>query len=90
VTVSHIVYTHINFTFASIDPTTFAVLPSDPGDIDLYQQVILLNGQQHRPKIFIAIGGWTFNDPEPIETTQYTERTTWQHQPITKRSFLLL
>ena len=51
------VYTHINFAFASINPTTFEVVPGDPGDVDLYQQVTLLKGQQPDLKVFIAIGG---------------------------------
>lgn len=63
------VYTHINFAFASIDPTTFAVVPSHPGDPELYQQVTLLKGLQPGLKVFIAIGGWTFNDPGPTATT---------------------
>ena len=51
------VYTHINFAFASINPTTFEVVPGDPDDVDLYQQVTLLKGQQPDLKVFIAIGG---------------------------------
>lgn len=33
------VYTHINFAFASIDPTTFEVVPADSGDVDLYTRL---------------------------------------------------
>ncbi|KAF5648627.1 class V chitinase [Fusarium sp. NRRL 52700] len=48
------VYTHINFAFASINPKT-------------------LKSSQHlidpELKVFIAIGGWAFNDPSPTVTT---------------------
>lgn len=62
-------YTHINFAFASINPSTFEVVPGSPGDVDLYQQVTLLKNQQPGLKVFIAIGGWTFNDPGPTART---------------------
>ncbi len=29
-------YTHLNFAFASIDPKTFAVVPAEDGDVQLY------------------------------------------------------
>jgi hypothetical protein len=32
-------YTHINFTFASIDPVTFQVAPMSVGDTDLYARL---------------------------------------------------
>ncbi|KAL4795046.1 glycoside hydrolase superfamily [Aspergillus venezuelensis] len=47
------VYSHINFAFATIDPETYEVGPSDKRD-DV--------------KIMIALGGWTFNDPGPTAT----------------------
>ncbi|KAI8721624.1 Chitinase [Fusarium sp. LHS14.1] len=47
------VYTHLNYAFATIDPETFQVRMADGPDF----------------KVLIAIGGWTFNDPGPTETT---------------------
>ena len=61
------VYTHINFAFASIDPDTFAVVPADAGD--LYSRITDLKKQDQALKVYIAIGGWTFNDPGPTATT---------------------
>ncbi|KAL1888161.1 hypothetical protein Sste5346_009771 [Sporothrix stenoceras] len=63
------VYTHINFAFASIDPNTFAVVPAEDGDVDLYSRVTALKQQDQAHKVYIAIGGWTFNDPGPTATT---------------------
>lgn len=34
--------THLNLAFASIDPTTFAVVPSDPRDVPYYTQFTAL------------------------------------------------
>ena len=57
------VYTHINFAFANIDPKTFAVVPNDQADISIYKRLMLLKKADPDLKIFIAIGGWAFNDP---------------------------
>lgn len=58
-------YSHINFAFASINPVTFEVAPASSGDVDLYTRVTGLKKYQPDLKVFIAIGGWTFNDPGP-------------------------
>jgi chitinase len=63
------VYTHINFAFAGIDPRTFEVVPAVPSDVDLYKRLANLRPSDPTLKIFIAIGGWTFNDPGPTQTT---------------------
>ncbi|KFY66883.1 hypothetical protein V496_01886 [Pseudogymnoascus sp. VKM F-4515 (FW-2607)] len=63
------VYTHINFAFATIDPKTFEIRPGSSYDIDLYKRVTALKRQDPDLKVFIAIGGWTFNDPGPTERT---------------------
>ncbi|KAM0669606.1 hypothetical protein ACQRIU_000001 [Beauveria bassiana] len=63
------VYTHINFAFATIDPETFQVLPNSKYDVSLYQRVLSLKKDDPGLKVFIAIGGWTFNDPGPTATT---------------------
>jgi len=62
------VYTHINFAFATIDPETLEVRPSSDGDVVMYERLIYLKKMDPGLKVFIAIGGWTFNDPGP---TQY-------------------
>ncbi|KAJ5639539.1 Chitinase II [Penicillium longicatenatum] len=62
------VYSHINFAFATIDPETFEVKPADDRDIELYSRVTVLKKGDPNLKVFIAIGGWTFNDPGPTQT----------------------
>jgi chitinase len=63
------VYTHINFAFAGIDPSSFAVVPASESDTLLYSQVTGLKRLQPGLKVFISIGGWTFNDPGRTQTT---------------------
>ncbi|KAJ5553988.1 glycoside hydrolase [Penicillium frequentans] len=63
------IYTHINFAFATIDPVTFEVRPDSTGDLDLLMRVTQLKTMDPDLKVMIALGGWTFNDPGPTQTT---------------------
>ncbi|GAB1213968.1 hypothetical protein ATERTT37_003124 [Aspergillus terreus] len=62
------VYSHINFAFATIDPQSFEVNPADARDVDLYTRVTSRKQLDPNLKVFIALGGWTFNDPGPTQT----------------------
>ncbi|EJT79718.1 hypothetical protein GGTG_04802 [Gaeumannomyces tritici R3-111a-1] len=62
-------YTQINFAFATIDPVSFKVMPATQADVNLYRRLMLIKKQDPDLRIFIAIGGWTFNDPGPTATT---------------------
>ena len=57
------VYTHLNFAFAGIDPTTYHIVPAQDEDVALYTRLTDLKKSDSALKVFIAIGGWTFNDP---------------------------
>ncbi|KAL1593099.1 hypothetical protein SLS59_009424 [Nothophoma quercina] len=58
--------THLIFSFATIDPTTFAVIPMHPDDEKLYADFLdLKDGSQK----WIGIGGWEFSD---TGATRYT------------------
>ncbi|KIL89256.1 hypothetical protein FAVG1_07650 [Fusarium avenaceum] len=63
------VYTHINFAFASIDPKTFQIVPASSKDPELYRELTRKKKIDPKLKVFIAIGGWAFNDPGPTVTT---------------------
>ncbi|KAK6526922.1 hypothetical protein TWF281_010118 [Arthrobotrys megalospora] len=56
-------YTHLNFAFAFIDPVTFAVSPMGH-DPSLYKRLTGLKKAHPALKVYIAIGGWTMNDPD--------------------------
>ncbi|KAJ3544190.1 hypothetical protein NM208_g3186 [Fusarium decemcellulare] len=63
------VYTHINLAFASIDPKTFQIVPASSKDPELYRELTRKKKIDPKLKVFIAIGGWAFNDPGPTVTT---------------------
>ncbi|KAG4435120.1 hypothetical protein IFR05_009385 [Cadophora sp. M221] len=63
------VYSHINFAFATIDPVTFEVRPASTADVKLYTRLTSLKDLDPDLKVYIAIGGWTFNDPGPTAST---------------------
>lgn len=63
------VYTHLNFAFATIDPNTLEIQPSAKSDIELYRRLNTLKLSDPNLRTYIAVGGWTFNDPGPTRTT---------------------
>ncbi|RBA22505.1 hypothetical protein FPRO05_00852 [Fusarium proliferatum] len=62
-------YTHINFAFATIDPKTFEIKPDKESDIRMYKRLTELKRWDPELKVYIAVGGWTFNDPGPTAST---------------------
>lgn len=73
-------YTHINFAFASIDPSTFhvATMTSDTGVVSqdvaaLYQRVTALKVQQQGLQVWISVGGWAMNDPTQATKTTFSD-----------------
>jgi chitinase len=62
-------YSVLNYAFATIDPVTFAVKAPTKKDEDMMQRLIERKKFDKGLKVFIAIGGWTFNDPGPTATT---------------------
>ncbi|KAH8894667.1 glycoside hydrolase [Thozetella sp. PMI_491] len=72
-TIHFAAYTHINFAFASVDPTTFTVVPSDPGDLDLYSRLTALKAYAPGLQVWLSIGGWTMNDPDQPTATTFSD-----------------
>ncbi len=62
------VYTHINFAFALLHPTTFHIAPMDSLTASQYSAVTALKDRQPGLQVWIAIGGWAMNDPGPYRT----------------------
>ncbi|KAL4879023.1 hypothetical protein BJY04DRAFT_229519 [Aspergillus karnatakaensis] len=65
--------THINFAFAFFHPTTFKLMPMNPGDEALYPQFTGLKAKKafdRSLRTWIAVGGWSFNDATNSPNTQ--------------------
>ncbi|RKL14549.1 hypothetical protein BFJ70_g15708 [Fusarium oxysporum] len=56
-------YTHINFAFGTINPDTFHLEANTPEDKLAYERLTFLKKRDKNLKIYLAVGGWTFNDP---------------------------
>ena len=56
-------YTHINFAFLYFDPETFVITPMERKQAELYSRTVALKERKPDLEVWIAIGGWTFNDP---------------------------
>ena len=63
-------YSHITFAFAFIDPQTFKVSPMAANQVDLYKRTTGLKETNSGMEVWIAIGGWSMNDPDqPTHST---------------------
>lgn len=63
------IYTHINYAFASIDPTTYHIVDMDSFTGSMYKEVTQLKQANPGLQVWISIGGWSFNDPGPTAST---------------------
>lgn len=62
-------YTHLIFSFATINPSTFEVSTGNYKTEDMMQRIGSMKILQPELKIWVALGGWAFNDPGPTQTT---------------------
>ena len=54
--------THVNFAFALVS-ASFEIVEMTPGDADLWKRTTALKQTNPDLKVFLSIGGWSFNDP---------------------------
>ncbi|ORY08186.1 glycoside hydrolase superfamily, partial [Clohesyomyces aquaticus] len=59
--------THLNFGYAGIDTKSFEVVPTDPGDVALYDEFCKLKSKSLQT--WISIGGWNFSSDGSTHTT---------------------
>lgn len=59
----------MNYAFGTIDPDTFEVKLASTEEENLIKRLARLKTQDPDLKVFIALGGWSYNDPGPTETT---------------------
>ncbi|RMZ76522.1 hypothetical protein DV738_g4881, partial [Chaetothyriales sp. CBS 135597] len=62
--ISAMQYTHLNYAFAFIDPSSFAVAPMSSADVDLYPRFTGLKNTHPGLQTWISIGGWSMNDAD--------------------------
>ncbi|KAF7592768.1 hypothetical protein BBP40_012526 [Aspergillus hancockii] len=63
------IYSYLNFAFGLIDPKTFRVAPMTEATASRYRSLTQLKARQPGLQVYIALGGWDFNDPGPTRTT---------------------
>ncbi|MCJ1394843.1 hypothetical protein MMC18_007723 [Xylographa bjoerkii] len=51
-------WTHINYAFALIDTSSFAIAQMNSYDIEYYSRVIALKARNPSLRVFISVGGW--------------------------------
>ncbi|GIJ91973.1 hypothetical protein Asppvi_010948 [Aspergillus pseudoviridinutans] len=66
-------YTHLNFAFAFIDPSSFKVAPMNAGDEALYKRFTGLKSLYPDLETWISIGGWSMNDPDQPTATTFSD-----------------
>ncbi|KAJ6256129.1 hypothetical protein Dda_8964 [Drechslerella dactyloides] len=54
--------THLNFAFAFITPNSYDVVPMPETDPNLFSRTTALKSTYPGLKVWISVGGWTFND----------------------------
>ncbi|KAH8802952.1 hypothetical protein F5884DRAFT_903558 [Xylogone sp. PMI_703] len=62
-------YTHLNYAFLSIDPSTFEIVPATPEEVALFPEFTALKQSKPGLECWLSIGGWAFNDPGPTMFT---------------------
>ncbi|KAG7049801.1 glycoside hydrolase family 18 protein [Colletotrichum scovillei] len=63
-------YTHLNYAFAFIDPTSYKIANMQDSDSKFMPRLTALKNYNPGMEVWIAIGGWSMNDPD-----QPTKRT---------------
>lgn len=66
-------YTHLNFAFAYVDPTSFAIAPMAKTDIDLYPRFTALKTSNPGLQTWISVGGWAMNDADQPTASTFSD-----------------
>jgi chitinase len=54
--------THLYVAFASIEPSTYEVVPMEGTSTDIFTKIMALKESAPGLKIFLSLGGWTYSD----------------------------
>ncbi|KAL2813347.1 hypothetical protein BDW59DRAFT_167530 [Aspergillus cavernicola] len=59
----------VNVAFVYIDPVRYKIIDMDqPTTKDLYDRIADIKTRNPRAKLWVSVGGWTFNDPGPFQS----------------------
>lgn len=63
-------YTHLVYSFLSIDPVTFELVAEAPEEVALFSEFTALKNKKPGLEVWFSIGGWAFTDwPGPTAFT---------------------
>ena len=79
------VLTHLFFSFAFITPVDFNIVPMDGIPDRLFSEFTALKRKNRALKVFVALGGWTHNDPGQYQTVFSDIVAT----PVSRRKFIV-
>lgn len=57
-------FTHLNYAFAFVDPSSFAIAPMSDQDAELYPRFTALKSSNPGLETWISVGGWSMNDAD--------------------------
>ncbi|KAH8649259.1 chitinase [Xylariales sp. PMI_506] len=57
-------YTHLNYAFAFVDPSTFQIATMQDSDTEFMPRLTALKNYNPGLQVWISIGGWSMNDPD--------------------------
>ncbi|MCJ1270850.1 hypothetical protein MMC22_010747 [Lobaria immixta] len=57
-------YSHLNFAFAFVDPSSYKIAPMSALDTTLYPRFTGLKDTNPGLQTWISVGGWSMNDPD--------------------------
>ncbi|KAJ5735165.1 glycoside hydrolase family 18 protein [Penicillium malachiteum] len=66
-------YTHLNYAFAFVDPTSFEIAPMSNEDTALYSRFTALKTYNPGLETWISVGGWSMNDLDQPTVTTFSD-----------------
>ncbi|KAI4763235.1 glycoside hydrolase [Aureobasidium sp. EXF-3400] len=78
--------THLNYAFAYVNPGTYDIVPMSGTKASLFSEVTSLKQRNPDLKVWISIGGWSFNDNNTATQHVFSDAAS----SITKRALFAL
>ncbi|KZZ87786.1 Glycoside hydrolase, subgroup, catalytic core [Moelleriella libera RCEF 2490] len=84
-------YTHLNYAFAFVNPSTFEIANMQDSDDEYMPRLTALKNYNPGLKVWVAVGGWSMNDPDqPTKKTFSQLAASPEHQKTFAKSLLSL